>query len=170
MAKQSRKWSRAAVSLVVLVGLAAALITSPAVSLTSQDKKQVKRIAKKVAKKEIGAVLPTLQEKVRWVLVNAEGTSILAQSGGITITGHTTGRTGLRFAGSNTNEGALGAQVTAFGFAGTDGSALLSKIGPCTATPDCTLVGGTANTDVVVITYQPDLTLTNAGTYVTFTT
>jgi hypothetical protein len=138
--------------------------------LTSQDKKQVKKIARKVAKKEINKVLPTLQETVRWALVNAEGTTILAQSGGITITGHTTGRTGVRFSGSNTNEGALNAQVTAFGFAGSGGQAVASKIGPCTATPDCALVGGTANTDVVVITFQPNLTLTDAGTYVTLTT
>ncbi len=51
MSKGSKPWFRGGVSLVVLVGLAAALIASPALSLTSQDKKQVKKIAKKQATK-----------------------------------------------------------------------------------------------------------------------
>jgi hypothetical protein len=41
------------------------------------------------------------QSRVQWALVNATGTSILAQSGGITITGHATGQTGLRFPGTD---------------------------------------------------------------------
>ena len=45
MAKARTPWFRGAVSLAVLVGVAAALIASPAVSLTALEKKQVKRIA-----------------------------------------------------------------------------------------------------------------------------
>jgi hypothetical protein len=52
------------------------------------------------------------QSRVQWALVNATGTSILAQSGGITITGHATGQTGLRFPGTDTSTGAIVAQVT----------------------------------------------------------
>jgi hypothetical protein len=169
MEKQSKPWFRGAISLAILVGVAAALITSPAISLTSQDKKQVKKIAKKVATKEINKVLPDLQERVRWALINAGGTEILAQSGGISITGQTTGRVGVRFAGSNANEGALSAQVTAFGFAGTGAQVLATKIGPCTASTDCALVGGSATTDAVVGVFQPNGDLTNAGLYVTLT-
>ncbi|MGH2656081.1 MAG: hypothetical protein ACRDIZ_05195 [Actinomycetota bacterium] len=42
----------------VLVGLAAALIASPALSLTPQDKKQVKKIAKKQATKVFNNLFP----------------------------------------------------------------------------------------------------------------
>jgi hypothetical protein len=51
MGKERKPWFRGAVSLAVLVGVAAALIASPAVSLTSAEKKQVKKIVKKQVKK-----------------------------------------------------------------------------------------------------------------------
>jgi hypothetical protein len=51
MDKARKPWFRGAVSIAVLVGVAAALIASPAISLTSQEKKQVKKIAKKQIKK-----------------------------------------------------------------------------------------------------------------------
>jgi hypothetical protein len=51
MDKESQPWFRGGVTLTVLVGLAGALIATPAISLTSQDKKQVKKIAKKQATK-----------------------------------------------------------------------------------------------------------------------
>jgi hypothetical protein len=56
MVKERKPWFRGAVSLAVLVGVAAALIASPAVSLTSQEKKQVK----KIVKKQINKMAPKL--------------------------------------------------------------------------------------------------------------
>ncbi len=51
---------------------------------------------------QLGGVGPSgYAGATRWALVNATGTSILAQSGGITITGHATGQTGLRFPGTD---------------------------------------------------------------------
>jgi hypothetical protein len=61
MGKGSKPWFRGGVSLVVLVGLAAALIASPALSLTSQDKKQVKKIAKKQATKVFNNLFPVTE-------------------------------------------------------------------------------------------------------------
>jgi hypothetical protein len=61
MSKGSKPWFRGGVSLVVLVGLAAALIASPALSLTSQDKKQVKKIAKKQATKVFNNLFPVTE-------------------------------------------------------------------------------------------------------------
>jgi len=112
----------------------------------------------------------SFQSRVQWALVNAPGSSILAQSGGITITGHAIGRTGLRFpSGTDTSNGAIVAQVTAFGFAGTGTGLFFSKVGPCPATPDCAGVGGTAGTDVVIDTFAPNSNFADAGVYVTFT-
>lgn len=128
------------------------------VGLNGKQKKQVK----KLANTQITKRGPS------WALVNATGMTILAQSGGISITGHATGRTGLRFP-SNASDGALTAQVTAFGFAGTDAGLYFSKVGPCPTTTDCSVVGGTANTDAVIDTFAPNATFANAGTYVTLT-
>jgi len=61
MRKGSKPWFRGGVSLVLLVGLAAALIASPALSLTSQDKKQVKKIAKKQATKVFNNLFPVTE-------------------------------------------------------------------------------------------------------------
>jgi hypothetical protein len=61
MGKGSKPWFRGGVSLVVLVALAAALIASPALSLTSQDKKQVKKIAKKQATKVFNKLFPVTE-------------------------------------------------------------------------------------------------------------
>lgn len=133
------------------------------VGLNGTQKKQVKKIAKKVANSQIAA------QSTEWALVSASG-SILAQSGGISAISHKTGQTGLRFpAGTNTSNGAIGAQVTAFGFAGTGTGLFFTKVGPCPTTPDCTDVGGTANTDVVIDTFAPNSTFADAGVYVTFT-
>lgn len=63
MGKGSKPWLRGGVSLVVLVGLAAALIASPALSLTSQDKKQVKKIAKRQATKVFNNLFPDAEVK-----------------------------------------------------------------------------------------------------------
>lgn len=56
MVKERKPWFRGAVSLAVLVGVAAALIASPAVSLTSREKAQVK----KIVKKQINKMAPKL--------------------------------------------------------------------------------------------------------------
>jgi hypothetical protein len=63
MAKERKPWFRGAVSLVVLVGLAATLIATPAISLTSQEKKQVKKIAKKQATKVFNNLFPEAEVK-----------------------------------------------------------------------------------------------------------
>lgn len=133
------------------------------VGLNGAQKKQVKKIATRIANKQIAKQAPD------WALVSATGT-ILAQSGGISVVGHTTGRTGLRFpAGTDTHNGAIVSQVTAFGFAGTGGGLFFTKVGPCPTTGDCSTVGGTANTDAVVDTFAPNSTFADAGVYVTFT-
>jgi hypothetical protein len=46
---KGKPWIRGAVTLAIIGGLAAALIATPALSLTSKDKKQVKKIANKQA-------------------------------------------------------------------------------------------------------------------------
>ncbi len=111
----------------------------------------------------------TVAGTARWALVSASG-AILAQSGGISVTGHATGRTGLRFpAGVNTQNAAIVAQVTAFGFAGTDAGLYFTKVGPCPTTTDCASVNATASTDVVIDTFAPTSAFASAGTYVTLT-
>jgi hypothetical protein len=148
----------ASVALVfALTGTAVAVV-----GLNGRQKKQVKKIAKKQIAKA-----PTAQGP-QWAIVNATGTSILAQSGGISITGHATGQTGLRFP-TSTNNAAINAQVTAFGFAGTGTGLFFSKVGPCPATTDCTTVHGTANTDLVIDTFAPNSLFADAGTFVTLT-
>jgi hypothetical protein len=61
MSKGTKPWFRGGVSLVVLVGLAAALIASPALSLTSLEKKQVKKIAKRQATKVFNNLFPVTE-------------------------------------------------------------------------------------------------------------
>ncbi|MGH2661233.1 MAG: hypothetical protein ACRDH8_00215 [Actinomycetota bacterium] len=53
MRKVSKPWLRGAVSLAVLVGLAAALVASPVGAFDPGDKRKVKRIARKQAKKQV---------------------------------------------------------------------------------------------------------------------
>jgi hypothetical protein len=136
------------------------------VGLNGKEKRQVKKISakqvKKLAPQQVAKAGPS------WAIVNAAGTQILAQSGGITITGHAIGQTGLRFP-VNTNNAAINAQVTAFGFAGTGAGLFFSKVGPCPTTTDCTTVHGTANTDVVIDTFAPNSNFADAGTFVTVT-
>ena len=69
----------------------------------------------------------------------------------------------------STSNAAITAQPTAFGFAGTGAGLFFSKVGPCPATTDCSAVGGTAKTDVVIDTFAPNTTFADAGTYVTLT-
>ena len=159
--------------LAVVAAVAGTAVADP-VANTAVSKKKTKKIAKKEAKKyfdaNIGDATSGLQSKVQWALVNAAGTSILQQSGDISITGHAIGRTGLRFPGdTDTSTSAIVAQVTAFGFAGTGAGLFFLKVGPCPATPDCAAVGGTATTDVVVDTFAPNAAFADAGTYVTLT-
>lgn len=79
MAKQRKPWFRGAVSLAVLVGVAAALIASPAISLTSQDKKQVKKIVKKQIKKAApGLEVGTAENLANLMYIKGPTTSIPA--------------------------------------------------------------------------------------------
>jgi hypothetical protein len=149
----------ASMALIFALGGTAAAV----VGLNGKQKKQVKKIAKKQIAKTPSAQGPS------WAIVNATGTTILSQSGGISITGHATGQTGLRFP-VNTNNAAINAQVTAFGFAGTGAGLFFSKVGPCPTTTDCTTVHGTANTDVVIDTFvTANSAFADAGTFVTVT-
>lgn len=66
MAMGKKPWFRGAVSLAVLVGVAAALIASPAFSLTSLEKKQVK----KIVKKQINKLAPGLDVATARTLAN----------------------------------------------------------------------------------------------------
>jgi hypothetical protein len=151
----------ATVALVLALGGTAVAV----VGLNHKEKKQVK----KIAKKQIAKQSPAANQGSNWAIVNATGTSILAQSGGISITGHATGQTGLRFP-VNANNAAITAQVTAFGFAGTGAGLFFSKVGPCPTTTDCTTVHGTANTDVVIDTFvTANSAFADAGTFVTLT-
>jgi hypothetical protein len=175
------------IAILALVAAVAGSAVADPVANTAVSKKKTKKIAKNQAKKYFNANIgdatvanaenlgdqppDAFQSRVQWALVNAAGTSILAQSGDISITGHAIGRTGLRFPDdTDTSTGAINAQVTAFGFAGTGGGVILSKVGPCPATqPDCGAVGGTASTDVVIDTFLTNGNFADAGTFVTFT-
>ncbi len=81
MAKERKPWFRGAVSLAVLVGVAAALIASPAVSLTSQDKKQVKKIVKKQINKLAPGLDVATAEKLANVTVQSEEFTVADNSG-----------------------------------------------------------------------------------------
>jgi hypothetical protein len=162
------------VAILALVAAVAGSAVADPVANTAVSKKKTKKIAKKESQKyfdaNIGDATSGLQSRVQWALVNAAGTSILQQSGDITITGHAIGRTGLRFPGeTDTTTSAIVSQVTAFGFAGTNAGLFFTKVGPCPATPDCAAVGGTATTDVVIDTFAPNSAFADAGTFVTLT-
>jgi hypothetical protein len=177
-----RVFRRPSPAMVIAIVALIAALGGTAIAAGVLSKKKVKKIANsQITKRESGLSVKNaanlgdqppsaFQSRVQWALVNAAGTSVLAQSGGITITGHAIGRTGLRFpSGTDTSNGAIVAQVTAFGFAGTDAGLFFSKVGPCPATPDCATVGGTASTDVVIDTFAPNANFADAGAYVTFT-
>jgi hypothetical protein len=72
MATARKSWFRGAVSLAVLVGVAAALIASPAISLTSADKKQVKKIVKKQVNKMAPKLNVATAEKLANLTVQRE--------------------------------------------------------------------------------------------------
>jgi hypothetical protein len=167
--------------LALVAAVAGTAVAADPAANTAVSKKKTKKIAQKVFNSNIGNATvenarnlggdppDAYQSRVQWALVNADGTSILQQSGGISITGHAIGRTGLRFPDTDTGTSAIVAQVTAFGFAGTGTGLFFTKLGPCPATPDCAAVGGTATTDVVIDTFAPNANFANAGTYVTLT-
>jgi hypothetical protein len=185
--KQLRPSPAIVVAVLALVAaVAGTAVAADPVANTAVSKKKTKKIATKQAQKVFDASIggatvanaenlggeppDAYQRRVQWALVNATGTSILQQSGGISITGHLIGRTGLRFPdGTDTSTGAIVSQVTAFGFAGTGTGLFFTKVGPCPATPDCAQVGGTATTDVVIDTFAPNSNFADAGTYVTLT-
>ncbi|HET8813407.1 MAG TPA: hypothetical protein VFM51_00440, partial [Solirubrobacterales bacterium] len=114
-----------------------------------------------------GKAASAYQGKEHWALVHANGTEILAQSGGISLVGHITGGYGIRFP-VPTENAAIQATPTTAGFAGTPaGAPLTLKSGPCPASIDCTAITGleTAN-DALVITFKAE-TLTDMGFYIT---
>ena len=75
-------------SLAVLVGVAAALIASPAVSLTSQDKKQVKKIVKKQINKMAPKLnVATAEELANVRYIKGPATSIPADGAEHLLTG-----------------------------------------------------------------------------------
>lgn len=177
-----RGFRRPSPAIVIAIVALIAALGGTAIAGGALNKKKVKKITNnQITKREPGLSVANaknlgdqpasaFQSRVQWALVNAAGTSVLAQSGGITITGHAIGRTGLRFpGGTDTGNGAIVAQVTAFGHAGTGPGLFFSKVGPCPATPDCAGVGGTASTDVVIDTFAPNANFADAGVYVTFT-
>jgi hypothetical protein len=155
----SRRPSAAMIVATVALIMALAGTAVALVGLNAKQKKQVKNIATAVTR-----------QASSWALVNAAGSSIIAQSGGISITGHAAGRTGLRFPGkTNTSKAAIVSQVTAYGVAGTQGGLFFSKAGPCPTATDCAAVGGTAKTDLVIDTFSPDSNFADVGTFVTLT-
>jgi hypothetical protein len=81
MAKQRKPWFRGAVSLAVLVGVAAALIASPAISLTSQEKRQVKKIVKKQINKLAPGLDVATAKKLANVTVQSEEFTVADNSG-----------------------------------------------------------------------------------------
>jgi hypothetical protein len=81
MAKERKPWFRGAVSLAVLVGVATALIASPAVSLTSQEKKQVKKIVKKQINKLAPGLDVATAEKLAKVTVQSTEFTVAQDAG-----------------------------------------------------------------------------------------
>jgi hypothetical protein len=81
MHKERKPWFRGAVSLAVLVGVAAALIASPAVSLTSQEKKQVKKIVKKQINKMAPKLNVATAQKLAKVTVQSTEFTVADNSG-----------------------------------------------------------------------------------------
>jgi hypothetical protein len=107
------------------------------------------------------------QGRVQWAIVNANGTEILKQSGGISLTGHITGTYGIRFPTSTVNA-AIQVTPAISGFAGSESGTTDAKAGPCPVSPDCGGVGGTTTNDAVVILFKAG-TIANQGFFVSLT-
>jgi hypothetical protein len=119
------------------------------------------------ASKLAGQPPSAYQSRVQWAIVNANGTEILKQSGGISIVGHSTGTYGLHFPVSTENA-AIQVTPAIAGFAGSLAGTTDAKAGPCPAAPDCGGVNGTTKNDAVVILFREG-TIADQGFFVTLT-
>jgi hypothetical protein len=117
----------------------------------------------------LGGIAATgYQHRVLWAIINSNGTEIVAQSGGISLTGHTSpGLYGIRFPASTQNT-ALLVTPTIAGFAGSSAGSSDAKVGPCPVSPDCGGVKATTSNDAVVATFAAGA-LADRGFYITLT-
>ncbi|HWP33059.1 MAG TPA: hypothetical protein VNL97_04865 [Solirubrobacterales bacterium] len=105
---------------------------------------------------KLGGLAPTsYQGRIQWAIVNSNGTEILRQSGGISLTGHSggSGIYGIRFPVSTQNA-AIQVTPTISGFAGSIAGTTDAKAGPCPDSPDCAGVEGTTTNDAVVAVFR----------------